>query len=207
MRYLRIIVVITICIASLLSIGFIFWQQELQYTLPTPQPVNYQPVSPGKKIDLNLAVFGSSSKPKHLHFFNPACPCSRFNKEHFESLFRTYRDRVDFWIILPSAEELEEVKDLFDDQVPVLVDDNGSIADGCGVYSSPQAALITEDGYLYYRGNYNKSRYCTDVATNYAQQAIDSLLARHEPPAFGLLSTTSYGCELSRREEAFPFGF
>ncbi len=69
-----------------------------------------------------------------------------------------------------------------------------------------QAALIDPDGRLYFRGNYNKSRYCTLKNSNFARMAIDSLLAGAPAPGLGELATKSYGCELPEPERysAFP---
>ncbi|MEM6299939.1 MAG: hypothetical protein AAF740_14720, partial [Bacteroidota bacterium] len=78
-----------------------------------------------------------------------------------------------------------------------LLDQEKVLTESCGVYATPQAVLITPDGKLFYRGNYNVSRYCTDRSTRFAEQAIGALLAGENPPDFGELATTAYGCELS----------
>jgi hypothetical protein len=87
-----------------------------------------------------------------------------------------------------------EIQDKFGLSIPVLSDK--SIAASCGVYSTPQAAILNSDHSLYYRGNYNKSRYCTDKKSNYAQMAIDSLLKENAVPAFNASALKAYGCEL-----------
>jgi hypothetical protein len=89
-----------------------------------------------------------------------------------------------------------DIQDKFDLKIPVSFD--SSIAAVCGVYSTPQAAIIDTNGRLYYRGNYNKSRYCTDKRSNYAQMAIDSLLSHHTNPIFSMAAIKSYGCELPK---------
>ena len=70
-----------------------------------------------------------------------------------------------------------------------------SIAVLCGVYSTPQAVLLDTNHKLYYRGNYNKSRYCTDKNSDYARMAIDSLLHHHEP-VNNEYALKAYGCQL-----------
>ncbi len=84
--------------------------------------------------------------------------------------------------------------------VPYLIDAEGEIAAKCGVYSTPQAVLIDSKSQLYYRGNYNRARYCTDRKSNYAQMVIDSLLAQKTAPDFGLNATQAYGCGLPQNE-------
>ena len=88
----------------------------------------------------------------------------------------------------------EDIQDKFGLNIPILFDQ--SIAAACGVYSTPQAVLLDTDHKLYYRGNYNKSRYCTDKKSNYAQMAIDSLLMKQHNPIFSQTALKSYGCSL-----------
>jgi len=135
-------------------------------------------------------------KPKLLHFFNPHCPCSRFNVKHFQSLQKEYSDKVDFFVVVVSSDKIKAAKRLIGDDIKILVDDGERLAKACGVYSTPQAALIQKDNRLYYRGNYNRSRYCTDKNSNYVQMALDSLMEMKHAPQFSELATRSYGCSI-----------
>lgn len=207
MKHIRIIFVVGTFVFSIFVIGMIFWEQELQYVQPTPIPEGYKSVPVNRIIDQNLLPFQKSEKPKHLHFYNPHCPCSKFNLAHFSSLLKTYSDQIDFYIILPSDENYEQVVKEFDHQLPVIIDKEEKIAKACGVYSTPQAVLLDKEGKLYYRGNYNKARYCTNISTSYAELALDALLAGKPAPVFGLLSTTAYGCELNKKNWLFDFNF
>jgi hypothetical protein len=88
----------------------------------------------------------------------------------------------------------KQIQDKFDLTIPVIFDP--SIAKSCGVYSTPQVALLNPQHQLYYRGNYNRSRYCTDEKTNYAKNAINGLLAAQPKLAFNQLALRAYGCQL-----------
>jgi len=180
------------------GIASIFWYQEWKYNLPTPVPSNYHAINSGTYVSIkNIPGLEHSSKPLFLHFFNPGCPCSRFNISHFKSLVKEYGDKIDFAVVVLTSNSRYTEKDVqrkFDLALPVVFD--SSYAAACGVYSTPQAALINTDKSLYYRGNYNKSRYCTDKKTNYAQIAIESLLAEQRQPLLGPAATESYGCTL-----------
>jgi len=179
------------------AIGYLFWHNEWKYSLPTPVPATYQAVIPGTFINLANAVDQQQGKPVFLHFFNPDCPCSRFNIREFKSLVKQYSDRISFSVVVLTTDDsytVADIQDKFGLTIPVLF--NKAIADQCGVYSTPQAVLINSDNKLYYRGNYNKSRYCTDKKTNYAQLAIDSLLHKNVNPIFARAALTSYGCTL-----------
>lgn len=178
------------------GIAYLFWHEDWKYSLPTPVPKDYRPVKPGSLVMLEDKI-RSGNKPLFLHFFNPDCPCSRFNIPHFRSLVRKYGDRISFAAVIVSPDNghtAEAIRKKFDVDVPVLFD--ASIADSCGVYSTPQAVLLDKEHRLYYRGNYNKSRYCADKNTNFAQMAIDSLLGNRVAYAADAAALKSYGCSL-----------
>jgi len=184
----------------LIAVGIVnvFWEQELVYSLPTPVPQDLKQVEVGKELVLAFDD-KKHEKPVFLHFFNPACPCSRFNMKHFKKLLHTYSDKLDFMVVV-QTEDLEisdqEIKDEFDIDVPCIMDPDKKIAESCGVYSTPQAVIIDMSGKLYYRGNYNRARYCTDKKSDFAQMAIDSLLNNQDNPVFSMLATIPYGCSL-----------
>ena len=179
------------------AIAALFWQQELQYVRPTPVPAHYVAVLPGQRVVTPVAA-GTVRKPLLLHFFNPDCPCSRFNLRHVKQLVKNYGKDVTFLAVVPenSGTRTEEIRRRYDLPMLVVADGGEQLARACGVYATPQAALVDADGKLYYRGNYNKSRYCTTPHSNFAQMALDSLLAGTPAPTFSDIATTAYGCEL-----------
>lgn len=173
-----------------------FWYNELAYTLPTPVPKNYSDVKPGTFLNISQKLAKDPAKPLFLHFFNPDCPCSRFNMPYFKSLVKKYGDKVDFQIVALADNEhysAKKVQDKFDLNIPVSFD--SLLAAACGVYSTPQAVIIDKNK-LFFRGNYNKSRYCSDPKTNYAEHAIDSLLLQKYQLNFDHSAFRAYGCQL-----------
>lgn len=179
------------------TMAVLFWRNELVYMLPTPVPQNYVAVNSGETIDLSQYMTVSREKPQFLHFFNPSCPCSRFNMPHFKSLVTEYGYAVNFAIVVMNDRTYteKEIQEKYDLSIPVYFD--STIAAGCGVYSTPQAVIINTDHRLHYRGNYNKSRYCTDKKTNYAQIALEAFLIK-QPAAFDAFATKAYGCQLPK---------
>lgn len=180
------------------GIVVLFWYNEFVYSLPTPIPKNYKTVKLGERIDLKGKI-KTGIHPLFLHFFNPDCPCSRFNITHFKSLVKKYGRDATFEIVVMSPDKdytARQIQDKFDLNVPVLFD--SSLAVSCGVYSTPQAVILDTDNRLYYRGNYNRSRYCTDIKSNYAQMALDSLLQQNFHPVFSPFALTAYGCQLPK---------
>lgn len=179
----------------------LFWYQESRYLLPTPVPAGYHPVAVGGQpaVSQNIRPFLQEGKPVLLHFFNPECPCSRFNMDHFIGLVKTYRPEFTFVAVLQAGDDRQAVQNFekkYNLGIPVIVDTDKRVAKACGVYATPQAVILNKNGRIYYRGNYNKSRYCTKKNSNFAQMAIDSLLAGNQPPVFVEIATQAYGCEL-----------
>jgi hypothetical protein len=180
---------------SFLGIISLFWYNEWVFSLPTSVPEHYKSVDRGSAIDPG-GQFRSDGKPLFLHFFNPDCPCSRFNITHFKSLVRQYGKEVDFGIVVLTARNYTatQIQDKFDIAIPVSFD--STLAARCGVYSTPQAVILTSDHRLYFRGNYNKSRYCTEVSSNYAQIALEGILHKDTTLIFNTYALTAYGCRL-----------
>src|SRR6266540_569824 len=85
-----------------IAIGVLFWRNDWVYNLPTPVPANYKMVNAGTPVSLPSSLEMDNKKPLFLHFFNPACPCSRFNMTHFKSLVKQFGSDVDFKIVVLS---------------------------------------------------------------------------------------------------------
>lgn len=201
---MRIAALTCILILIFSAISAIFWYQEIQYLLPTPRPENYKAVLTNEVIQLDTAVISpKQTKPKLFHFFSPDCPCSRFNLKHFLSLKRKYNDEIEFYAVVADDRKVLPAKKMLDDDIAVLVDKEEKLAKACGVYSTPQAAILQSDNKLFFRGNYNRARYCVDKNSNYVQMALDSLIAKKNTPHFSELATESYGCVLSKPEVSF----
>ena len=181
------------------GIAFIFWRNEWKYHLPTPVPENYHPVVRGTLVALPEAADRLlAGKPLFLHFFNPDCPCSRFNMPQFAALVKQYSGKADFAIVVMSPKKFtaQQLQKKFDLPYPIPVLADSAVAAACGVYSTPQAVIIDTSRQLFYRGNYNRSRYCSDEKTGYARLALDGLLHRDYSQTFSPLALKAYGCEL-----------
>jgi thioredoxin-related protein len=176
-------------------IGAIFWQQELKYILPTPIPAEYKAVPLNTVLDL-AGKLKKNDKPTFLHFFNPACPCSRFNTTYFNTLHEQFKTRAYFYVVVSASDSTKQVKDYFNQSISVIQDTQQKLAKTCGVYSTPQAVIIDTTGRLYFRGNYNKSRYCTQKESNYAEIALKILLKIENNFPIDLYAFRAYGCEI-----------
>jgi hypothetical protein len=77
------------------------------------------------------------------------------------------------------------------------LDRDGTLSDRCGIYSTPQSALLDKDSKLYFKGNYNAARYCTRKETSFAEIAMDHLLKNEPLPLWVTTELTlPYGCTL-----------
>jgi hypothetical protein len=196
---IRIVKIILFAVFSTVALGcilFIFWNQELQYNQPTPVPKDHKPVALNTKLDIKAFTGNDDErKPILIHFFNSNCPCSKFNMKEFEQLSKKYGDKINFYIVVQDNEGKEYIEK-YDLTTPVIADNEGWLADACGVYSTPQAVILNKEHRIYYRGNYNKARFCTKKETQFAEQALIYLLENKSLPPFSELATTPYGCTL-----------
>jgi hypothetical protein len=184
-------------------IGWIFWEYEIKYAAPTPLPKNFRDVSVGSKLDLS-SMHIPSGELTVLHFFNPDCPCSKFNMKDFESLSKKYSADINFYVVLQSDDyTAADFKERYDLELPVIFDRDGAIAELCGIYSTPQAVVLNENSVIYFKGNYNKSRFCTRKETRYVEIALDSLIQHKPLPVFVQNELTlPYGCVLPADEQS-----
>ena len=191
----RILAVCCLLIVAAAAMGAVFWKHELKYQLPTPVPANYKNVPIGTSLDRSVLPPGSVY---FLHFYNPDCPCSRFNIPHFKSLVNQFGDKITFAIVPVTRKELtaRDILKKFDLDIPVIFDT--ALMTACGVYSTPQAVLLDTNRQLYFRGNYNRTRYCTDTKTEYARMAINKLLQNNAAIIFDQFALKAYGCQLPK---------
>ena len=201
MKWRFAIVLLSTCF-FLILIGYSFWQQDWQYSLPTPRPQGLDQLAIGETVDLASTSLPSDiSRPISLHFFNPGCPCSRFNVDHIRSLIQSYKSKVRFIAILQGDEpHLSEAFSKLGLNIESVVDSDGSIAKATGVYATPQAVIIDQQNRLYYRGNYNASRYCAIKETEFARIALETLLDGKPPPQIPAAASTAYGCPLPKKQ-------
>src|SRR5262249_57264263 len=76
-------------VAMLGFVGGMFWYQDWRYDLPTPRPANLEQPPIGARIvsPAVMAALGEGARrPVFLHFMNPACPCTKFNRDHIAAL-------------------------------------------------------------------------------------------------------------------------
>jgi hypothetical protein len=187
--------------ACISGIGAIFWQQELKYALPTPIPADFIPVPLGTSIEISHPLIPDG--PVFLHFFNPDCPCSKFNLSHLKFLRPKIEAQMTFVAIIPHFADEKAARKQLGEGTRIITDTSGSLAGACGIYATPQAVILDAQHTLYFKGNYNQSRYCTKKETSYAEMALGYFSAGKPAPFFDALATTPFGCSTDPQTETF----
>ncbi|MEO1052397.1 MAG: redoxin domain-containing protein [Bacteroidota bacterium] len=202
---IKYVLYIAVVLSLLSGIAYLFWIQELQYALPTPKPDHLVETHRGDSVNLPTSVDLPSTA--FIHFYNFNCPCSRFNIKEFRNMVHEFRD-TEFVAVLQTDEtdiaSIDAFKRKYDLGIPVVLDNDGAIAKSLGVYSTPQAVII-KDGRIFYKGNYNKARFCTTRNTAFARLALTALMEGKEPPVFPEIATTAYGCSLPTNKNATQY--
>lgn len=182
------------------GIGYVFWEQEYKYTMPTPVPADLAQINNGDSVEL---PFTTSKKNLFIHFYNYDCPCSRFNINEFQSMVRRHSDSVEFIAVLQADKNdkagIEKFKKKYDLGIRVINDPDGNIASILGIYSTPQAVLI-KNNQLFYKGNYNRARFCLSRNTKFAEMALQAMVNNEPAPEFPEVALVAYGCELPSNE-------
>jgi len=201
-RTTRIALLIGINAGLLAVIGAAFCWQDWQYSLPTPRPDGFVQASMGSSPELppDLAALRHPGRPLLVHFASSACPCTQFNLDHVRKLSQVFGEDVDFVVVLDSRPEVaaRDFENLHL-RMPVLIDPEGRVGAALGVYGTPQAALLDSSGRLFYRGNYNSSRYCQEESTEFVRIALTALAAHRPLPAMPKEAFLTYGCPLRTR--------
>lgn len=181
---IKLLLIICFLILIFSSVISLFYQEQIKTLLPAETPIGYVPTVYGQVFDIK-----ASKKLKLIHFFNPDCPCSKFNTKHIKYLAEKYKDQVEF--VAYSSKDIPK-----DYPIKVLKDANGAVAQKLGVYSTPQAVLLDAAGTLLYRGNYNKSRYCSNKSSEYVDVAIENALNKNISSSLMQTAGKPYGCPI-----------
>lgn len=203
----RALLAVVIQAGAFAVIGAAFWQQDWQYSLPTPKPDGFQQPALGERPALPAAIGAArkEGRPLVMHFANPRCRCSKFVLEHVRGLRARFDGAADFLTVLetesdPVAAEAEiRAMHL---GMPGVVDLKGEVSTAMGVYGTPQAVILDGEGRLYYRGNYNQSRFCPQESTEYVRLALTALAGGRALPPLPKEAGIPFGCPRPRLDGA-----
>lgn len=185
-----------------------FWQLELKYLRPVDRPLGAAIAHPGTKAVPPVSALDSDVGPIRLdrpgrvtllNFWNSDCPCSRFMESQVRDLVARYAPRgVRFVTIVEDAssrraDAICAWRERSMPPMPVVYDQDGTIARAFGVWASPGAVILDSSARVRFVGAYNAARFCDNADTAWGAQALASVV-KGRPVV--LASTPFYGCKV-----------
>ncbi|MGB0663945.1 MAG: DUF6436 domain-containing protein [Pontibacterium sp.] len=167
---------------ALVLVGF-WWFQWRWYFLVDTQTVWFKSdpwvsASPDKEFSLKASQSGDIGALV-VHFYDPACPCSKFNTEHVLSLIAEYQIKgVHFELRVPHPHHIEEAEDLFGVVAKVVSPQKSPSA-------SPSALVLGTGGeeakwFAAYVGPYSSGAVCSGGDDDFVGLALDRLLSQEK---------------------------
>lgn len=186
---LRVAAVILTSACSFMGIGAAFLREEARYEVPETAPKDWKAPELGQIIQ--HPALQSNAKALLLHFHSEQCPCSRYAINHVRDLAQRFRGEVE--VVVVTQENAGD----YTWAGRRVVDHDGSLARSVGVYASSQAAILAPNGRLIFRGSYNRTRFCSDPATQYTRIALESFLQGKRIPE-NTEAGKAFGCALAK---------
>jgi len=115
-----------------------------------------------------------------IHFWNPDCPCSKFNEVHVNKIISDYRDKNVALTVVVSGKNAEQRKEhsLLAKQVfnlAAVKDIRSDWPMEKGPPSSPAAAIMNKQGKLVYFGPYSLGARCSPDKGGFVEKVLDRL--------------------------------
>ncbi len=127
-----------------------------------------------------------------FHFWNPDCPCSRFNTAHVRAITRQYSTKGVRFIVIPHPGVNTNFNDLKEQAESNFGTTIHLIRAGeVHLPSSPAAAVIGNDGQLAYFGPYSIGASCSATSGTFVEKTLDSILAGEH---MRNINTAATGC-------------
>lgn len=199
----------------LLATAYAFWWFQLRNLQPfDPGAANRTVLFEAQQVATALSALladtpagagaGRQNVATVIHFWDPDCPCSRFNEHHVREIVSGYRDRgIRFLVIARAGHGLTHTalaaraRAAFGDTVQLMDAPSGSLADLTP--SSPATAILDAEGELAYFGPYSTGALCTSGNGVFAERVLDQLLLGHNPQQW---NTWASGCFCSWNGQA-----
>jgi len=130
-----------------------------------------------------------------VHFWDPACDCSRFNEKHVRDLMAEYRKQGIRFVVVARAESFanrealsQKARAVFGD-VDVIW--NQDLRLNKSIPSSPAAIILDGQQQLAYFGPYSEGAVCSAGSGRFVERILDGVLAGKNPQ---FINTLAYGC-------------
>ena len=166
----------------LLATGVVFWWLQLQYQQPFADDLHpyltraQAPDTPDALRGL-LANGATEGRAKVISFYDPSCPCTRFNTPHRERIEARFAGgKVDF--------------------VSIQADDKAALAQHLQqwlpVQKAPAALVLDAEGRLVYYGPFSVGSGCLTGSGTFVERAIQRVLEGGQDAA--KLNVLAKGC-------------
>lgn len=172
---------------------FAFWWFEYRYLRPfDTEPQIGAVVFDGAGIDSKLSSLvpmqPREGGPTVVHYWDPACPCNRFNEDHVKDLIREYGARGVRFVVVTGGTTLSAKRVFSDSAVVGYVD---SATQKVLPPSSPAVAVLDQNGEVAYFGPYSVGALCNTNNGGFVERTLNQLLVGEKPKQ---LSTLGVGC-------------
>ena len=141
---------------------------------------------------------GKSGLISVVHFWNPDCPCNRFNEAHVKKIITDYADKnVEFTIVVSgdTAEIRNQKKELarkiFNYDTVKNIRSDWPMDQGPP--SSPAVGIINSNGKLVYFGPYSLGARCAPDKGKFVERVLDRLNSKNSLQK-NQLNTLAVGC-------------
>ena len=130
-----------------------------------------------------------------VHFWDPACACSRFNEQHVRDLMREYRKRGIRFVVVArdgafaSRDVLKEEATRVFGEVAVVW--NRDLKVDQSIPSSPAAIILDNKNQLAYFGPYSQGAVCSVGGGRFVERILDRVLTGDNPR---YVNTLAFGC-------------
>ena len=201
-------------VASLVSIWLIstivaFWWfqfrniQVFDLDAQKNQTVFFESGELGERLE-NLVNKASSKDKKTgaisvVHFWNPDCPCNRFNESHVKKIITDYAEKnVQFTIVVSGQsakvrnQRYEQAKEIFSH--PSVKEIRNDWPMQKGPPSSPAVGVLNSDGELIYFGPYSLGARCAPDKAKFVETVLDGLYKNKARANKKQLNTLAVGC-------------
>jgi len=133
-----------------------------------------------------------------VHFWNPDCPCSRFNQPHVQQIISDYgRNNVRFTVVVGGATEKirqqhqVEARKIFNFEA--VIDIRSDWPMESGPPSSPAVGVMNSSGELVYFGPYSLGARCSPEKGKFVEKVIEQLKNNNQSVK-KQLNTLAVGC-------------
>jgi alkyl hydroperoxide reductase subunit AhpC len=142
----------------------------------------------------------SASRATVVVFVSALCPISLAYADRLTKFQQDFSNRSVRLLLVNSNEnepdsQVEEQRRLSGLPIPVHRDPHGKVAEMLGVFATPTAVVLDENGMVRYQGAIDNSRNPTRVTKQYVRLAVEAIL---EGGAVVTARTASLGCSIKR---------